>query len=69
MAQAEGDRRLDEAGLVAAVEALAVEAVAVERGAADQARHGVGQLDLAAGAALLAIEHREHAAAPGCSGR
>ena len=46
------------------------EAVAVERRAADQARHGVGQLDLAAGArASLAIEHARTAAAPGCSDR
>ena len=50
MAQAEGDRGLDEARLVAAIEALAGEAVAMERSAADEAGHGVGQLDLAAGA-------------------
>ena len=41
---------MDEAGLVAAIVALAVEGEAVEGLAADQGGHAVGQLDLAAGA-------------------
>ena len=40
----------DEAGLVAAIVALAVEGEAVEGLRADQGGHAVGQLDLAAGA-------------------
>src|SRR5690606_37596716 len=50
--ESEGERRLHEARLVAAVVARPFEAVAVKRTAADHRGHGVGQLDLVAGAAL-----------------
>ena len=47
---------LDIARLVAAIVALAIEGKAVERLVADQLRHRVGQLDLAAGALFLPFE-------------
>src|SRR5262249_18029519 len=59
MAQAERDRRFDEPGLVAAVEALAGEAIAVEGPAADEAYQGVGELDFPSRTDILTIEHRE----------
>ena len=48
----------DEAGLVAAIVAIAVEGQAVEGLAADQGGHAVGELDLAAGAFADRAEDR-----------
>jgi hypothetical protein len=57
MLQAEGDCRLEEAELVAAIEAAALKAQTVEDLAfIDQLAQSIGQLDLAAGARLGAGE-------------
>src|SRR5262249_26261933 len=61
MAQSEGDVGFEEADLVAAIETLALEAIAVEWRAADELGQGVRQLDLAAGADIVAVQHGEHA--------
>src|SRR3546814_4743789 len=50
----ERERGFDETRLAAAIVPLAVERDGVERLLADHPRHRVGQLDLAAGALLLA---------------
>jgi hypothetical protein len=54
------DVRLDKAGLVAAIVTLAIEGEAMERLVADQLRHRVGQLDLAAGALFLRLQDAHH---------
>src|SRR5258708_34503331 len=56
----ERDVGFQEPDLVAAVEAAAFEAHAVERHQAEQVGERVGQLDLAAGAALLPIEIKKY---------
>ncbi len=58
--QREGDLRLEEADLVAAIEPPALVAQAVERHVADHAGHRVGQLHLVAGAALHEREIADH---------
>src|SRR4028119_1746979 len=62
--QREGDLRFQEAGLVAAVEAAALVTEAVEGLGADEARHAVRELHLAAGAALHAGEVADHLRRP-----
>src|SRR5688572_3026651 len=59
MRQREGDVGLDEAGLVAAIEAPALEPQAVEGLPADQASHGVSQLNLVARPGLLPVQFAE----------
>src|SRR5258707_5831568 len=59
--QRERQVRLEKSDLVAAVEAATVEPEAVDRDPADLLGDRVGDLDLAAGAALLAVEMLEHA--------
>src|SRR5262245_60477917 len=56
---AEGDVGAEEAGLRAAVVALAFELDAVEFLRLRKPDHGVGELDLAAGAALLCLQDLE----------
>src|SRR5689334_24115134 len=60
MAEGVCDVGLDEAGLVAAIEAPAFEPVAVEPPAPAHLRHRIGQLDLAARARRLPVEMPEH---------
>src|SRR4029079_16280671 len=57
--QAVGDVGAEEAGLGAAIMALALELDAVEFLRLGEADHGVGELDLAAGAALLGLQDLE----------
>ena len=58
--QGEGDVGLEESGLAAAVEAGAFEAKAVEGDVANGPGHGVGQLDLSSGPALVALKLVAH---------
>ena len=57
--QREGEIGLEKSQLVAAIEPPPLEAQGVEGMMADQAGHGVGQLDLATGAAFLALQFIE----------
>src|SRR3569623_3588805 len=57
--QAVGDVGAEEAVLGAAIMALALELDAIECLRLGKADHGVGELDLAAGAALLGLEELE----------
>src|SRR3546814_18886272 len=56
----QSQRRLDKAGLAAAIEPATIEGNRVERLAADHLRHRVGQLDLAARALFLRLQHAHH---------
>src|SRR3954464_1666328 len=57
--QAVGDVGAEEAGLGAAIMALALELDAVEALRSGEADHGIGELDLSAGAALLGLQDLE----------
>src|ERR1043166_3615218 len=59
-AQAHLDICLEESHLVAAIVAGAIGLPRVARHAADQPRHGIGELNLAAGAGLLSVELGEN---------